>query len=41
MQRLQNKSWDWEGWVGKRPWVLPSANNGAKQEVDVDNELDV
>ena len=32
---------NWEGWVGKRPWVLPSANNGARQEVDMDNELDV
>lgn len=38
LQRLQNKSWDWEGWAGKE---ATGANNGAKQEVDVDNELDV
>lgn len=41
LQRLQNKSWDREGWAGKRPWVLQSTNNGAKQEVHVDNELNV
>lgn len=38
---LSNESWDWEGWVGKRPWVLRTANMAAKQEVDVDNELDI
>lgn len=38
---LQNKSWGWEGRVGKRPWLLQTANNGVKQEADVDNELDI
>lgn len=38
---LSNESQDWEGWVGKRPRVLQSANRGAKQEVDVDNEPDI
>lgn len=25
----------------ERPWALPAANNGAEQEVTVDNDLDV